>query len=329
MHGKILGFSGGKGIVIGEEGERFPFAETDWMEDEAPQKGDEVDFSVGDDGAACDIYLSLDMAPPKAKKRARPTLETKRLADSDTLRDDMAESLRKVAERDDFVGDSIARIRAVPQIVLAALIIIASLAMGFAKIGYENPTLQDFGYAGLPNSITLISIPDETSAVHDALTDQRENIDEALDDLDTRAKSSAGRSASQMEIKRNLSKAASALAKLDRLLSISYALWIVPLLAAVVAVLGWLQYGAAKPLGIVLGAASIGAALYLYLWEKMTIDLIEAVVANRDLLATARRAAQKSLELEGGGWLIIAAGIGCIILGLIRQGDAAIEEDYS
>lgn len=66
MKGKVLGFSAGGGMISGEDGKRYKFGAADWKSDRTAVPGEEVDFDVGAEGGATDVYslksgVSLDM----------------------------------------------------------------------------------------------------------------------------------------------------------------------------------------------------------------------------------------------------------------------------
>ncbi|PHS42232.1 MAG: hypothetical protein COB07_00395 [Sulfurovum sp.] len=62
MTGKILGFdiTNNTGTVSGDDGKRYKFSKVDWKESVAPQKETKVDFDMGEDGTAKEIYQITD-----------------------------------------------------------------------------------------------------------------------------------------------------------------------------------------------------------------------------------------------------------------------------
>lgn len=62
MTGKILGFdiTNNTGTVSGDDGKRYKFSKVDWKESVAPQKETKIDFDIGEDGAAKEIYQITD-----------------------------------------------------------------------------------------------------------------------------------------------------------------------------------------------------------------------------------------------------------------------------
>lgn len=332
MHGKILGYGGDSGVILTESGERFPFLHDAWKEDEPPQRGQLVDFIVTD-GRAHDIYRALDGA--KAAPRAptpipMPTTAKQILSDSASLGADINKKLQTVSERDDQLGQVLARIRAMPQILLAAIMLFAAFAMSFISIGYEHEALQELGYSALPTAVSLTSLSGETGTIREALELRHDAIDKLRDQLDTQAQSEFGRSAGQMEMRQKSDEIAKVMSKLERLLGLGWIAWLVPLLCVAVIGFGWAQYAAAKPVGMVLGALSVAVAAYPYLLVRFTTDLINASgnpAFNANALLVGRRAAQKVASLETGGWVIALCGIGCIVAALIRT-TPPVEEEW-
>lgn len=56
MKGRILGADAHGGTISGEDSKRYKFELTQWKGERSPSRDDEVDFEVGDDGRAEDIY---------------------------------------------------------------------------------------------------------------------------------------------------------------------------------------------------------------------------------------------------------------------------------
>lgn len=332
MHGKILGYGGDSGVILTEAGERFPFLHAAWKEDEPPQRGQLVDFIVTD-GRAHDIYRALDSA--KAAPRTptpipMPTTAKQILSDSASLSSNISKTLQTVSERDDQLGQVVARVRAMPQILLAAIMLFAAFAMSFLSIGYQHKDLQQLGFAALPSAVSLTGLSEETGTIREALELQHDAIDKLRDQLDTQAQSEFGRSAPQIEMRQKIDKMVKTMSKLERLLGLSWIAWLVPVLCVAVIGFGWAQYAAAKPVGMVLGALSIAVAAYPYILVRFTTDLINASgnpAVDANALLIARRAAQKVASLESGGWVIALCGIGCIIAALIRT-PPPVEEEW-
>lgn len=60
MEGKVLGFNqeAKEGVIKDAKGERYNFSLDDWKSEEQPKQNLEVDFIVGDNGKAMDIYVT-------------------------------------------------------------------------------------------------------------------------------------------------------------------------------------------------------------------------------------------------------------------------------
>ncbi|ENW96012.1 DUF805 domain-containing protein [Acinetobacter sp. NIPH 298] len=65
MKGKILDFTiqTNTGIIIGEDQKRYNFAGSEWKEQQAPVRGNEVDFEVNTEGQAIGVYLEFMTTP--------------------------------------------------------------------------------------------------------------------------------------------------------------------------------------------------------------------------------------------------------------------------
>lgn len=65
MKGKILDFTiqTNMGIILGNDQKRYNFVGSEWKEQEAPVRGNEVDFDLNVEGQATGIYLDFMTAP--------------------------------------------------------------------------------------------------------------------------------------------------------------------------------------------------------------------------------------------------------------------------
>lgn len=61
MKGVILDFSvqHNAGVISGDDQNRYNFNGSDWRGQNSPQRGDKVDFGIGTEGQATDIYIAL------------------------------------------------------------------------------------------------------------------------------------------------------------------------------------------------------------------------------------------------------------------------------
>lgn len=290
MQGRILGFQGEAGVIQAADETRYPFARADWMEGDDPQRGALVDFVV-EDGIARQIFMAL-AAKPAASLKPAPALN-----EAAALGSGIADRVRAASESDDAMGDILGRLRLAPQIALAIAILLACLGASFMRLGYENPALQKWGVLGLESEFTLLEVPDEA---------------------DTLRESQYGRSNGQLEMRRKLQAADRELKKLDNFLTMLNAVWLLPLLALATIAAGWMRSALVKPVGTVLGVACCVVAFIPHVWQKMVVALLEAVLDKGDLLNVARRSAQKSFELESGGWILALLGLACIFTGVVQ-----------
>jgi hypothetical protein len=62
MIGRILGYniSSNTGTISSDNGTRYKFSKEDWKDNTPPQKEMKVDFEIGDENSAKDIYLVID-----------------------------------------------------------------------------------------------------------------------------------------------------------------------------------------------------------------------------------------------------------------------------
>ena len=64
MQGKILDFSiqTNSGIISGDDQKRYPFAGSEWKEQQLPKRGMSVDFDVNEQEQAVGVYAALASA---------------------------------------------------------------------------------------------------------------------------------------------------------------------------------------------------------------------------------------------------------------------------
>lgn len=320
VQGRILGYQGNAGVIQGDDQARYPFTSADWSEADAPQRGTLVDFVV-EEGAARQIYVALGTRQPGAGSlKPAPVLN-----DAAALGEGIAEKFRVASERDDTMGDVLARIKLAPQMAVAVLILLACFAMSFMSLGFKNSALQELGVLGMESDVTLLDIPSEAGHMRTAQEEMREQLRANAEQFDTMATTAEGRSAVQMEMGKRFQDGEREFGKLDNILTLTNVVWLVPLLAVLTIAAGWMSNAAVKPLGTVLGALCCACALIPYLWKTQVIALMVAMMPKGDVLNTARRAAHKAFEVQLGGWVLIALGLACIFLGVARRGSAEDE----
>ncbi|MBR7688333.1 MULTISPECIES: DUF805 domain-containing protein [Acinetobacter] len=75
MKGKILDFTiqTNMGIILGEDQKRYNFVGSEWKEQHAPTRGNEVDFEVNTEGQAIGVYLDFMTTPTTATQTKAST----------------------------------------------------------------------------------------------------------------------------------------------------------------------------------------------------------------------------------------------------------------
>jgi TM2 domain-containing membrane protein YozV len=68
MKGRVLNFDINKGIIAGDDGNRYEFVKMDFKSETDPVAGDEVDFII-EEGQAKEIYTSKAAVVPSSKSK--------------------------------------------------------------------------------------------------------------------------------------------------------------------------------------------------------------------------------------------------------------------
>ena len=123
MKGKVLGVGSDAepGVIVGEDGNRYRYSATDWKGEALPAVGAEVDFDVGADGAAKDIY------PPLTNRGLNISLEKASLPPA---------------------KDMLAIAKSTPIIWAAAAALLASVFLTFVNVSLGVPGLDSLTEAG-------------------------------------------------------------------------------------------------------------------------------------------------------------------------------------
>lgn len=135
MQGTILGFSDDSGAISGEDGARYNFNRHAWRGDTDPRPQDRVDFVVGDDGLALEIY---------------PLRRASALGDLGTVFGRGGESLSRLASSDGS-QEALARLKAKPALVLAALVVLVSIVLPYITLSLveeDSSSLVSFSLFG-------------------------------------------------------------------------------------------------------------------------------------------------------------------------------------
>ncbi|MGB3317619.1 MAG: hypothetical protein WA978_17120 [Sphingopyxis granuli] len=326
MRGRILGFQEEAGVIQGDDDARYSFTRTDWRDAGDPQRGTLVDFVV-EDGGAREIYIALgSKAPGAGALKPAPNL-----SDASAISEEIVDKFRAASTRDDAIGDLLGRLKLAPQMLLAALILFAAFSMTFMSTGfnYENGRIhKDLRYLAAGGDHTLLDVPSAAGDNQAGVETTRASIAKELDQQGVTVAGEFGDSPEVAQLQRAVGKVNAAMDKFDNIMTLSKLVWLVPLLALLTIAAGWMRNAMVKPLGTALGVVSCASTFIPYLWEKQTIALLEAamtmtMVRDDVNFSALKRAIEKSIALQGGGWLILLLGAGCIYLGVAKRRAAA------
>lgn len=125
MKGKVLGLEADGGVISGEDGGRYRFANEQWKNERRAQPGDEVDFETAD-GRAVDIFVL----------RSAGGISTEALGAN-------LERVRNSASG----GRALEIARTQPSAVIAAVVLFASVLLNYVAVGGDGITLLALNFA--------------------------------------------------------------------------------------------------------------------------------------------------------------------------------------
>jgi hypothetical protein len=296
MRGTVLGFADEKGVIVTDDDRRFGFTTANWRDEQPPVRGAVVDF-VERDGGADDIYLALGARPP------RPG------------------GLPGAAGQNDALRGAMDKLKAFPQLGVAAFVLIVFLLITYATV----PT----GLRGMDRDMreypTLVGLNGALSGAREEVRDGQEDLERRRDQM----QSTPGAPADEFRAKqiRTTERVGGALSWLNWVLTFAMFFWLLPLAAIGVIALYLLgKHMLAVISSIVLAVLCLFAGGYIWLLESATLNVVSAgmVESGDEVNRTARRAIERSFELGVGGWLLLLCGIGLFVLLFFpRRGSAA------
>lgn len=282
MKGKVLGYDGQTGAIVGENGERFAFGAAEWKDKRVPQPRDEVDF-VPAGGMADQIYVV----------RAAGVIGADVSDQIDRGARAVQESLSRATESD-TAKRALAAARAKPQLVIAAVILLASILFTYADVGAGPAEVE----------ASLVAFNGE-------LDDTRETTALAIERIE--AMSEGGGLFGAVSRSSFVSEQLDVLRAQSAMLKLAYLLYLVPVLAV------WALYlafrGKRKRLvELGLGAASLFAGGYY-----LALRGIAASAADRTLFGSAEMV-RESYSFGLGGWIVVLGGVAMLLsaLGIIK-----------
>lgn len=120
MKGKILGFDGTNGAILGDDGKRYRLPGGEWKGQGQPNPQDEVDF-VEEDGEAREVYVVRRAGLLSGGAGERGV---------QAIRDTFAQGTGSTA-----TSDLVGKARANPQAVVAAVMLVVSLLFTYVSAG--------------------------------------------------------------------------------------------------------------------------------------------------------------------------------------------------
>lgn len=262
MKGHVLGFDGEAGAIAGEDGQRYRFTEESWKDQRPPTARDEVDF-VAADGQATEIY------------RVKGTLAVS-MSQAPRLDSGQIEKIKGYAAR--------------PQLLLAAVLVFASLFLTFISTEGEECCFA------LTEVHSLYAGMDEALDEDQALRESR------FGDLDMMAQIAERQRQNQANWPRIALRA---------LPWASYLLWLIPAGAALI-VYRTLRETRRRRLEF---ATGLGAMLALAI-----VPVTRSAFSNlgEGMLGYALGQAANSIGYGFGAFVVALSGIGLILTALNR-----------
>lgn len=262
MKGQVLGFDGQTGAISGEDGQRYNFTKEDWKDERPPTPRDQVDFVAGEDRAT-EIYrlkAAFAVSMPEAAR-----------LDSDHMA-----TLKTYAAR--------------PQLVLAIILIFASLFLTFISTEGDNCC------------IVLTEVHSLYSGVGEALEQQEAVREQNFGSLDMMSQIAER----QRQNRGNWPEIA-----LRVLPVVSYLLWLIPAGAALIAY-HTIRQRRQRRLELATGLAALLTLLIVPLTRAAFSGLGDGLVGY------ALSQAADGIGYGFGAFAIGVAGTGLVLTGLNR-----------
>ena len=277
MKGKVLGIDNGGVVIIGQDGSRYVAALLEWKGQAPPKAGAEVDF-VAAGSRAQEVY-------PLQSAFSIPS----------------AESINTDAGR-----KALGVLRDRPQVIIAALALVASLFLNFVQIngGGDTPLWQS----------SAVGIPGKMATIRAAANDSIKATDSALsagpDGVSGVGILAAISFGSVAEAKAKLDQAKATLA-LSQLVVLIFA---IPAGAAAILFLEF-RNNRNKLVELGTGVAGLLAVAAAFYAREATASYVSK------MFGTGADTARQAFQLGLGGWLIGACGIGLVAtaLGYLRK----------
>lgn len=284
MRGKILGFDGSIGAILGEDGKRYTFVTAEWRGEASPTARETVDF-VQEGASASQIYPLRGTDVGAAIGGAVQS----RLAAAERALDGIEG------------GDLMARIRAGlanrPQVILTSALLV--FTFGF--------TWMSFGAASMQRvDITLAGFADYAGTIRGPLSDTVATMEQYVEQA-----SSTSYGGPALAIARTAHSRAATILTFLRLAPLLY---LIPIGAAAALIFEY-RRRRMRIVELATGAIALGSLAFALIGRAA----LAQAVAND--FSPAESMVHNAISLGWGAWLIGLAGAGLILtaLGLLKR----------
>jgi len=303
MKGTILGFGAALGAIIGDDEQRYAFTSEDWKGAALPAAGSRVDF-VPEGSAAKGIYLLVEPVGARPAQSAALAGGPAFAGGLNKLQESFSEAVKG-----DLAQKAIAVAHRRPQVVLALIILLASIFLTWNHLNLG-------GMAGAEPDASLLSFPSQASAVASAIALSTKATQPAMDMI-------AGLGG--QEVAQGLRSRQARLDRLASFLKFSYLGWLIPAGALFLLYSEYRNIRSPR-LELAVGCVAILFFCFYYWGISKFASALAAGTGSDGLfgggLSSAMSDAIKSQMATGfGAWLIAAAGAGLVLtaLGILRQ----------
>jgi hypothetical protein len=293
VRGKVLGFATDGGTISGEDGKRYAFEAAQWKGVRTPAQGEEVDFEVGDQGKASDVY-SL---------RSGATVDFGAVGGQ-------AKALLDSGATSPIGARLIALATGNPLFQLSLVVILSSFFLTFIKLGSAvapgvTEMIPDRGI------YRIINVNDLIDYLKLSLTSAANGLEQLAQLTSGSANPLVGATPSPLG---DVRAAADNLRSAAGFSNLLYLVYLAPIGALAVTVQLVRQKNASL-VALLTGAASIGSFGLLVLARSMIIGAVKKG-GNPDAIAIA----SKAIAFGFGSYVILLCGVALIALslGLIR-----------
>ena len=312
MKGRILGADGKSGAITGEDGKRYKFESSQWRAERVPIGGEDVDFEVGSDGAALDVYPIRGVGPTlnigDVGQQAKALL-------GDRIGPDTAQHLIALATRN-------------PLFQISLAILAVSCLFTFVKVGTSLgfPSAQSVPFGG---SYSVLAMSDLADSIKGSLEAAATGIEALVKSQSAYADGIAASNPALANVPNPMTEVVAKAKDVPDTLR-SYAMYANILYLIYLAPLGAIAlivqlYRARDPgtLPMLTGIACVGAFGFLLYMRHALSEAVQSSAigtGNPNFAEAAGKIAYDALSFGFGAYLLLLCGMGLLALsfGLIR-----------